>query len=151
RGINEHTGVYAKLNRKLEDRDLLDCLLHAIAGPDGFLAQKFEPKQVFEDSGAAALDVLAAVIAKIGYRVTRRRDEEHGLNELVLERNGNENKVCINWTLLSSAEWQRLIHIHREISAIEKPPFTVRENGRVVELGSKEEMLEHVLNLGKKD
>ena len=53
--------------------------------------------------------------------------------------------------MLSSAEWQRLFQLFSELGPLEKPPFTVRTNGLNVEIGSREELLHHILDLGKKD
>ncbi|PYV13449.1 MAG: DNA gyrase subunit B, partial [Acidobacteria bacterium] len=149
RGINEHTAVYSKVNRKLEHRDLLDRLLQSVAGEGGFFANGYTLKQIFQDP--TLVELMADVLKDIGYSYTIGKDEEHGLNQLVLERNGESNRISINWSFLSSAEWQRLFQLYAEIAPFEKPPFTVKENGRTVELGSKEEVLNHILNLGKKD
>jgi DNA gyrase subunit B len=147
--INEHRSIYAKLNRRLEDRELLDRLLQSIAGQGGILASGFTLKQLFDD--AELLAEIVPALGEIGYRATTRRDEEHGSHELVLERDEASSRTVVNWNFLSSAEWQRMFQIYAEIAPLEKPPFTVRENGRLVELGSKEAVLTHILNLGKKD
>jgi DNA gyrase subunit B len=147
--INEHTRVYSKLNRRLEDRELLDRLLQAIAGEGGILGSGFTLKQLFEDAEVLAL--IVPVLEQIGYRTAIRRDEEHGTHELVLDREEGRGRTVVNWNFLSSAEWQRMFQIYAALAPLEKPPFTVRENGRLVELGSKDEVLGHVLNLGKKE
>jgi DNA gyrase subunit B len=148
RAINEETNVYGKLLRRLEDKSLLDRLLEGIAGE--FFKEGYTIKQLFEDRDL--IDLLGSTIVKgIGYTYEIRRDEEHGLHEIVLTREANGGLTVLNANFLSSAEWQRLFHLYGEIAPLEKPPFTVKENGRVVELGSKEEVLNHILNLGKKD
>src|SRR5437867_1955681 len=120
RGINEHTAVYSKLNRKLEHRELLDRLLQSVAGEGGFFANGYTLKQIFQDP--TLVELMADVLKDIGYSYTIGKDEEHGLNQLVLERNGESNRISINWSFLSSAEWQRLFQLYAEIAPFEKPP-----------------------------
>jgi DNA gyrase subunit B len=68
----------------------------------------------------------------------------------VIQKNG-ATRVSLNWDFLSSAEWQRLFQLHAEMAPLEKPPFTVAQNGGKVTVGSREGLLEHILALGKKD
>src|SRR5213594_3608386 len=127
KAIKEQTTLYAKLNRRLENRELLDRLLESIAGEGGFLQNGFTLKQIFEEKDL--LEELGRVLEKIGYRFTIVGDEEHGLHEILLERENNGGKTVIDWSFLSSAEWQRLFQLFSEIRPFEKPPFMVKENG----------------------
>jgi DNA gyrase subunit B len=147
--VNEYTSVCAKLNRRLENRELLDRILESVAGEGGLMKQGFTVKQLFEDR--QILEALAPVLKEIGYNTTIRLDEEHGLHEILLEREGNGWKGVINWDFLSSAEWQRVFHLYSEIAPFEKPPFMVKENGDSIEVHSKEELLNYTLALGRKD
>jgi DNA gyrase subunit B len=149
KGINEQTSVFSKLNRRIENRELLARLLEAIAGEGGFLGSGVTLKQLFEDK--EMLELLALAVQDIGYRYTIRADEEHGLHEILLEREANGSKVEINWDSLSTAEWQRLFQLYSEVALFEKPPFHVSENGSGIEIQSKEELLNYILALGKKD
>jgi len=148
-GINEHTSVFAKLNRRMENRELLSRLLEAIAGEGGFLGNGVTLKQLFEDR--EMLETLAIALQDMGYRHTIRADEAHGLYEILLEKEADGSRVEINWDSLSSAEWQRLFQLYSEIALFEKPPFRVSENGSGIEIQSKEELLNYILALGKKD
>ncbi len=148
-GIHERSSIYTKLNRRLENSDLLDCLLLFVAGEDGLLQQKIPLKELFQQR--PLLETLGEILQKIGYQYTTLLDEEHGLHSLVIQRNGNGSKHTINWDMLNSVEWQRLFHLYSEMSPLEKPPFTVKQNGGRISVGSREELLEHVLALGKKD
>ena len=147
--VNEYTSLCTKLNRRLENRELVDRLLQSVAGEGGLLKQGFTVKQVFEDR--LVLEALEPVLKEIGYNTTIRLDEEHGLHEILLEREGNGWKGVINWDFLSSAEWQRVFHLYSEIAPLEKPPFMVKENGNNIEVHSKEELLNYTLALGRKD
>jgi DNA gyrase subunit B len=149
KGVNERTSIYAKLNRRLENAELLDRLLQFVAGEGALLQKGFTLKQLFEQR--ELLELLGGVLKEIGYEHTILDDEEHGLHSLVIQKDGNGSKLAINWDFLSSVEWQRLFHLYAEMAPFEKPPFTVRQNGGRVTVESREELLEHVLSLGKKD
>src|SRR6266571_25165 len=149
KAVHEHTLLCAKLNRRLENRELLNRLLEAVAGEGGFFKSGITLKQVFEDR--EILEALGSVSEGTGYRHTITTDEEHGLLAIVLERENDVAKIIINRNFLSSAEWQRLFQLFSELGPLEKPPFTVRTNGLNVEIGSREELLNHILDLGKKD
>jgi DNA gyrase subunit B len=148
-GINEHTAIYAKLNRRLENSELLDRLLQFVAGEGALLQSGFTLKQLFQDKDL--LEELGRVLETIGYQYTTRLDEEHGLHSLVIQKNGDSTRTTINWDFLSSVEWQRLFQLFWEMSPLAKPPFTIKENGGKISVASREELLGHVLALGKKD
>jgi DNA gyrase subunit B len=149
RGINERTSIYAKLNRRLDNVELLDRLLQFVAGEGALLRQGFTLKQLFQQQDL--LRLLGDVLKEIGYEYTILVDEEHGLHSLVIQKDNNGSKLTINWDFLSSVEWQRLFHLYSEMTPFEKPPFTVRQNGAQVAVGSREELLNHIVALGKKD
>jgi DNA gyrase subunit B len=149
KSIHEHTSVYAKLNRRLEDAELLNRLLLFVAGEGGLWRNGFTLKQLFLDP--EILSELGRVLAEIGYENTMLLDEEHGMHSLVIEKQGNGGKKrMLNWDFLSSAEWQRLFQLYSETSPFEKPPFHVKENGDSTSVSSKEELLNYILALGKK-
>jgi DNA gyrase subunit B len=147
--INERTSIYAKLNRRLENADLLDCLLLFVAGEDGLLQQNISLKELFQQR--SLLETLGQIVEKIGYEFSILLDEEHGLHSLVLQKSGNGGKLTLNWDFLSSAEWQRLFHLYAEMVPLEKPPFTVRQNGGKFSAQSRQELLERILAIGRKD
>jgi DNA gyrase subunit B len=149
RAVHEHATVYEKLNRRLKDRNLLDRLLHFVAGKGGLLSSGFTLKQLFVDE--EILRELGRVLEQIGYEYTVLVDEEHGLSSLVVGNKTNGNEIALNWEFLSSAEWQRLFDLYSEVAPLEKPPLTVRENGNSVAVKSREELLNYLLALGKKD
>jgi DNA gyrase subunit B len=147
RAVHDHATVYEKLNRRLQDRNLLDRLLHFVAGKGGLLNSGFTLKQLFVDE--EILRELGRVLEQIGYEFTILLDEEHGLNSLVVDN--KSNRIAFNWEFLSSAEWQRLFDLYSEVVPLEKPPLTVKENGNSVAVKSREELLNYLLALGKKD
>jgi DNA gyrase subunit B len=149
REMHDHTTVYEKLNRRIQDSELLDRLLQSVAGEGGLLDQGFALKLLFEKQ--ELLEAVCPAIEEIGYGCTIMRDEEHGLYFLEVENRGSGNKLSLNWEFLSSAEWQRLFELYSKMALLKKPPLTITENGNSVSVNSQEELLKYLLTLGKKD
>jgi len=149
KGVHEHAVVYEKLLRRLEDRDLLNRLLESVAGAGGMWANGVTLKEIFEDK--EVLELIEGVIRPIGYKTEILQDEEHGLNSLRATREKTGKTITIDWEFLSSAEWQRLFALYSEISPLEKPPFTVGQDGDVTSIASREDLMQYVLALAKKE
>lgn len=149
RGMHEHTTLFEKLNRRLQDKILLDRLLLFVAGEGGLLSNGFTLKQLFKDEEVLA--ELGRVLEEIGYTSSTLLDEEHGLHSLIVENRQNGNKVSLTWEFLSSAEWQRLFELYSDMVPLEKPPLTVKENGNSAVVNSPAELLKYLIALGKKD
>ena len=147
--VHDYTTVYEKLNRRLQDKRLLDRLLLSIAGEGGFFSIGVTLKQLFSDK--EMLMELKPVLKDIDYETTVESDEEHGLYYLVVENRTSGNRVVLNWDFLSSAEWQRLFERYAEMIPLAKPPLIVKENGSSVGVHSVGELLSYLLALGKKD
>jgi DNA gyrase subunit B len=148
RAAHEFSLVCAKLNRKLEDTALIERLVQSVAGEGGVLQNGFSLKQLFENPDL--LEILGKTLEDIGYRYRLLLDEEHGLHSLVIERGGDGRTLYINWDLFSTAEWQKVFELYGSISAVEKPPYTVRQNGSAVGISSREELVNYLLALGRK-
>jgi DNA gyrase subunit B len=149
RGVREHTNLYEKIDRKIQDKRVLDRLLIFIADEGGFLSRGLPLKKLFQDK--EMLLELGLALDPIGYESSIESDEEHGLFSVVAENKSSGNKVVLDWELLSSAEWQRLLSLYSEIAPLTKPPLQVKENGNSVSIDSREELLKYLLALGKKD
>jgi DNA gyrase subunit B len=149
RGVQEHSTVYEKLNKRLQDKRLLDHLLEFVADEGGLLSTGFTIKQLFADQ--EILSELGRVLEPIGYEHSVQQDEEHGLHTLAIENKISGNRLSIGWEFLSSAEWQRLFELHSKMMPLAKPPFAVKENGNSAGVNSREELLTYLLALGKKD
>jgi DNA gyrase subunit B len=148
RQIRERNSLYSILNRRLEDRELLNRLLQFVAGEGALLHSGFTLKQLFEDG--EVLSELGRVLEEIGYEYELLRDEEHELYSLVIAKGGS-TRHAICWEFLSSAEWQRLFQLYSEMASFDKPPFLVGENGSIVSAESREELLDYILSLGKRN
>ena len=148
-GVHEYTTVYGKLNRWLQDKRLLDRLLEFVADDGGLFSSGFSLQQLFKDKEILA--ELGRVLEPIGYEPSIHSDEEHGLHFLVVENKSSGNRVSLTWEFLSSAEWQRLFDLYSHMIPLAKPPMTVKENGNIVGVNSREELLNYLLALGKRD
>ena len=147
--VHERATVYGKLARRLHHGELLGRLLAAITGEGGIFEQGHTLKQLFEKR--ELLEAVCLAVTPIGYECVIREDAEHGLLVLEMENKSSGNRVLLNWEFLSSAEWRRLLELYEEMLPLEKPPLVVSENGGRVTVNSGEELLSHLLALGKKD
>ncbi len=147
--MNEHTTIYEKLNRRLQNEELLNRLLQSIAGEGGLLEQGFTLKQLFKRK--ELLEAIGPAIEEIGYKCEIMQDEEHGLYSLVVESNGSGNRIVMNREFLSSAEWQRMFELYSAMAPLDYPPLVVKENGNSSAVNSREELFNYLLALGKED
>jgi len=149
RKVHERSTVYEKLARRVHHGELIDRLMSAIAGESGVLSRGFTLRQLFEKQDM--LESISPAVTEIGYNCDVRNDEEHGLFYLEMENKASGNRLSLTWEFLSSAEWRRLFELYAELAPLGGPPLTVRENGGSVAVNSGEELLNHLLALGKKD
>ena len=56
----------------------------------------------------------------------------------------------IDWDLVSSADYRRLLDLHRRVRDYDKPPFIMASNGTSLTIEDRVELLEHVMAIGKK-
>ncbi len=146
--LMEFNKVYGKLNRRMNGTRVLDVLVAQLAGKNGLLETHRNIKEVFGD--AEAVRQLAAALQKEGYSAKQKKEEEHDLFELSVT-NGNSPEIKINWDLLSSAEFGKLLQTFQKIADFEHPPFIIQEKNKQIELNSREELLDHIIAAGKKD
>jgi DNA gyrase subunit B len=146
--LMEFNKVHEKLNRRMNGTKVLDILVAQLAGKKGLLEKHRSLKEVFGDS--EAVQQLVAALQKQGYSARQKKEEEHNLFELSVT-NSNSPEIKINWDLLSSAEFVKLLQTFQRIADFEHPPFIIREKGKEIELNSREELLSHIIAVGKKD
>jgi len=144
-------GNYAdRVARRLfNDRKLADLLLDAFAGTDGVLTKnQVRLRKVFGEQ-----EMMAEIEGKLidaGYNAELGGDTEHGLLEIhVIYPNGQTLKV--DWNLASFVEFQKAIELKRVLDADFSGPFVLGENGKSETLTSREELLEKVMTMAKKD
>ena len=119
---------------------MIDVLLH----------NEIRTKSSFEERGN--VNALKEIMLKKGFESPEIiQDEEHNLFELNVTHVYNGHKITnrINWDLVSSVEYKSLFTLQKEIGQLQKSPVLVSSKGRETLLNSGEELLRHILALGK--
>jgi DNA gyrase subunit B len=96
------------------------------------------------------MDDLAKTIQSFGYTTDMSTDEEHSVQKLVY-REGSQTPRTISYQLLSSAEYHRLVALHTAIGEMDHPPFIATTEAGSTKLGSRQELVSHLMEVGKKD
>jgi DNA gyrase subunit B len=131
------------------DLALAKLILEAFAGKDGVLTKNsVRLRKVFSDA-----DLMAEIEGKVsnaGYATELTNDEEHGLWEIdITFTNGQTSKI--DWDLASYVEFQKAVELKRDLEEDFSAPFILGENGKSENVPTREELLEKVMNLAKKD
>ncbi len=101
---------------------------------------------------ADKLERLAERAAALGHTVKGiEKDEAHGLFELqIRSATRGKREFAVNHELVSGVEFKNLRYLSREIAELFHAPIVVAENGTETRLESKEKLLEHLMESGKK-
>jgi len=134
----ELNSVFSRVDRHLRDPHVIDLLLSEGADGRGFLG---DPEK---------MKALAAKIEVLGYTTEILTDEEHSVEKLMF-RQGSQTPRLIGYQLLSSPEYQRLMALHKTIGEQDQPPFILKTDSTIRTVNSRQELVSHILELGKKD
>src|SRR5438477_2181722 len=134
----ELNGVFMRVDRHFRDSRIVDQLLSIDAESRAFLADQQKMK------------TLAAKVESFGYSVEILTDEEHSVQKL-LYRQGSQSPRLVGYPQLSSPEYQRLLMLHKSIGSLDQPPFTVKLDSTATVLKDRQSLIDHVMELGKKD
>jgi DNA gyrase subunit B len=135
--LGEYVELFDKLEKRLADPRPVDSLLRAE------LAKKAELE------GQEKLQQVAKDLKAEGFKTDIKLDEEHNLYTLVFWSENLSERV-IDWDVVSSADYKRLLDLHRRIHSFDNPPFLVSNNGNELTIDDRKELLEHIMTLGKK-
>jgi DNA gyrase subunit B len=128
---------------------LLNAILDAFAGKGGVLMRgDIKLRKVFESEELMA--EIEGKIAAAGYKTELMSDEEHGLSEIEVTM-GNTQKILFDWNMASYVEFQKAIELKRSLEIDFPGPFLLGENGASREIETREELLEKVTGMAKKD
>jgi DNA gyrase subunit B len=144
----EFDAYLEKLGRRLQDRKLVDLILEALAGEHGVLQPGMSLHKLFENE--EALCQIEQRLADEGYRTDLFQDEEHGLFGLQVG-NGTNGGSRIDWELATHVEFQKTISLYRELGELMTPPYQLTHNGTSIVVESRDELLDRVLAIAKKD
>src|SRR5262245_11512387 len=134
----ELNSVFQKVDRHFRDSRVVDFLLGVVADARNFLSDKDE------------VQALAKKIDEFGYKSEVSTDEEHSVQKITY-RQGSQTPRVVGYQQLSSPEYLRLISLHKSIGEMDQPPFTVIADSSKTTLKDRRELIEHVMELGKKD
>ena len=135
--LAEYIDLFDKLEKRLGDERPINALLRAELGKKMELENKDK------------LESVARELKAEGFASTLRLDEEHNLYTLTFS-NETLAERTIDWDLISSADYKRLLDLHRRVRDYDKPPFIIATNGTQLTIEDGRQLLEHVMALGKK-
>lgn len=146
----EFNRYHEKLIRKLGgDNNLLESLLQSLGGKKGVLrGEGVSIKSVFSDR--KLIDNLEAVLSNSNFKTSLSTDEEHGLWQIEVEASNGDN-VVIDWDFVNYFEFQRAVELYIMLEDKLESPFAISQNGDEETLQTRQELLEKVLSVAKKD
>ncbi len=94
---------------------------------------------------------IQALLNERGIVSVLKKDEEHGMYELSVsfQVNGMSVSCAVNLGLITSAEYQNLYSIHKDLEDF-KAPFHVLRNGDAMKIENESKLLEYLFEHGKK-
>lgn len=139
-----------RFSRRLgNDSKLLDAILGAFAGRGGVLeTHGVRLRKVF-----AQQELMAEIegrIADAGFNTELIPDVEHGLYEIEITY-PNGHKIIFDWNMASYVEFQKAVELMRTLDSEFPGPFILGENGKSEPVETRDELLERVTALAKKD
>lgn len=150
----EHTTELKKYSEKVarrvfNDARLVQLLLDAFAGKDGILTRHtLRIRKIFAEQELMA--EIEGKLADAGYNTELTNDVEHGLWEIDIAY-PNGQKLKVDWNLASYVEFQKAVELRKSLEIDFPAPFVVGENGKSQTIDSREELLEKVMAMAKKD
>jgi DNA gyrase subunit B len=104
----------------------------------------------FEDAGA--LEEVRAAVEKAAFRVTDLdRDEEHGRYTFEARLPGRGRApMRVAWDLVTTSEYRMLHALDRDLVDLKQAPLLVAQNGSEVSVGGRLDLLDYLLEEGKK-
>ncbi len=135
--LGEYIELFDKIEKRMADPRPVDAMLREELGKKTELESQDKLKQVAKELKAE------------GFKTEIKLDEEHNLYTLAFSSENLSERV-IGWELISSADYKRLLDLHRRVRDNDKPPFLVSTNGNQLTIEDRKELLEHIMTLGKK-
>ena len=135
--LAEYVELFDKLEKRIGDGRPIDAMLKAELGK----------KMELENTGK--LELAAKELKAEGFKTNINLDEEHNLYTLAYSSE-TLGERSIDWDLMSSADYKRLLDLHRRVRDFDKPPFVISSNGSSLTVEDRAQLLEHVMTIGKK-
>jgi len=135
--LAEYVELFDKLEKRIGDDRPVNAMLKAELGK----------KMEFENKDK--LELVARELKAEGFTYRMQLDEEHNLYTLTYSSETLGDRT-IDWDLVSSADYKRLLDLHRRVREFDKPPFLMSTNGTQLTIEDRRQLLEHVMAQGKK-
>ncbi|MGH9447344.1 MAG: toprim domain-containing protein, partial [Terriglobia bacterium] len=135
--LAEYVDLFDKLEKRIGDARPLNSMLKVELG------RKVE----FEEQ--TKLESVARDLKTAGLETSLKLDEEHNLYVLAISSEALGG-MTIDWELASSADYKRLLDLHRRVRNNDHPPFVIASNGDRITIRERRELLDHVMAAGKK-
>jgi DNA gyrase subunit B len=145
--LMDYRRIYGKLTRKIGANGLLDKLLSELSAcmrSGDFAASD----QFLEDRGQ--VETLASSLRRGGLDAEIHLDEEHSLFGLRVSENDGI-PVWVDHNFLASAEWQQLVYLYQQTSEFRDTTLMIQEKDRESAVSGMEELVDRILNAGKKN
>ncbi|HEX8286600.1 MAG TPA: DNA topoisomerase (ATP-hydrolyzing) subunit B [Pyrinomonadaceae bacterium] len=148
--VTEFNRYFARFARRINGEEkLLKVLLEAFSGKNGVMTTKnVKIRKVFEQEDLMA--EVEGIVAAAGYKTELLSDEEHGLSEIEITL-ANGQTILFDWNLASYVEFQKAVDLKRTLEKDFPAPFVLGTNGSSEDVPSREELLEKLMNVAKKD
>jgi DNA gyrase subunit B len=139
-----------KLARRVNnDARLVAIVLDALAGKEGILAKSaLRLRKIFGEQELMA--EIEGKLADAGYNTELTNDEEHSLWEIEVSY-PNGVRLKVDWNLASYVEFQKAVELKRDLDMDFAAPFVIGNSDKKETLLSREDLLEKVLAMAKKD
>jgi DNA gyrase subunit B len=138
--LDEYQKLFHKVERRMRDSRVVEILSNA--------EYKIDTKPDFED--AANLQPVFKALQEKGFNPEMRVDEEHSAHAVVYrDATGAERSVGIK--LAAQPEYRRFRTLAKTIAKLNEPPFVVVKNDHRDSQANWIDLLEYVMNEGKKD
>jgi DNA gyrase subunit B len=135
--LAEYIEIFGKLEKRIGDARVTNAMLKAELGK----------KMELEDK--TKLELVARELKAEGFKTALKLDEEHNLYTLACSGETLGERT-VDWELVSSADYRRLLDLHRRVRTYDKPPFVISTNGSQLTVEDRRELLEHLMAIGKK-
>src|SRR2546425_8390285 len=152
-GVPEGPSLRNALERLVRYQVHLDLLKKRGFEPaliEALLARDVGGLETFQD--ADALEEVRREVEKAGFKSDDlQKDEEHGRYtfEVAARARGHAPSV-VGWDLVSSIEYRTLRSLEDDLKDLRQPPFVIAENGFEKPVGSRLDLLHHLMEEGKK-
>ena len=146
----EYKTYFGRFARRMgNDARLLNVIMEAFAGKDGVLKKHgIKLRKVFEQEDLMA--ELEGKIAAAGFETELMSDIEHGLSEIQITM-PNLQRILFDWNMASYVEFQKAVELMLRLEDDFAAPFIIGENGTSETINSREDLLERVTGMAKKD